>query len=86
VSKARLLFGIPIWRRQLDGRDSVDLDHAVRPTFVDGNLCVMRAPPVRAGDCELRPERVYILQRMRNRLWQPPPEEEPEAPRWMPEA
>ena len=70
VSRARLLFGIPIWRRQLGAPDRVDLDYAVRPTFVDGELCVLRSPAVCAGDAELRRERVYILKRMRNRLWQ----------------
>ena len=70
VSQARLLFGIPIWRRQLGAPDRVDLDYAVRPTFVDGELCVLRSPAVCAGDAELRRERVYILKRMRNRLWQ----------------
>ena len=70
VSRARLLFGIPIWKRRLGAPECFDLDYAVRPTFVDGELCVMRAPAVSAGDAELRGGRVYILKRMRNRLWQ----------------
>ena len=70
VSTARLLFGVPIWKRQLSGPASADLDHAVRPTFVDGEICVLRAPAVRAGDCELRADRIYVLRRLKNRLWQ----------------
>ena len=70
VSRARLLFGLPIWKRRLRGPGPVDLDHAVRPTYVDGDLCILRSPAVSAGDCELRPERFYLLRRMKNRLWQ----------------
>lgn len=70
VSRARLLFGIPIWRRRVGNAVTIDVDHAVRPTYVDGELCVLRSPAVTAGDCELRPERIYLLRRMRNRLWQ----------------
>ena len=40
----------------------------VRPTFVDGELCILRAPAVHAGPQTLRPERVYLLRRMKNRL------------------
>jgi len=70
VSRARLLFGVPVWKREVRGDDTIDLDHALRPTFVDGELLVLRAPAVRAGDQQLRPERVYLLRRMKNRLWQ----------------
>jgi hypothetical protein len=71
VSRARLFLGVPLWRRQLSQTSpSVDFDHAVRPTYVDGELCVLRAPAVCAGGCELRAERVYVLRRMKNRLWQ----------------
>ena len=70
VSQARLLLGIPVWRRRVRDGASIDLDLAVRPTFVDGELCILRAPAVTAGDHQLRPERVYLLRRMKNRLWQ----------------
>ena len=40
----------------------------MRPTFVDGELCILRAPAVYAGPQPLRPERVYLLRRMKNRL------------------
>lgn len=70
VSRSRLLLGVPLWRRAIKTPLDVDLDHALRPTFVDGDLCILRAPAVRAGPCELRGERTYLLRRMRNRLWQ----------------
>lgn len=70
VSSARLFLGVPVWRRQLAPPLSADLDHAVRPTYVDGDLCILRAPAVVAGDAELRTERVYLLGRRKNRLWQ----------------
>ena len=61
-----------MWKRSVaaPALTSIDFDHAVRPTFVDGEVCILRAPAVLAGDSELRPERVYLLKRMRNRLWQ----------------
>ena len=49
---------------------SIDLDHALRPTYVDGDWMVLRAPAVSAGRLELREGRVYVLTRRRNRLWQ----------------
>ena len=70
VSRARLLFGIPIWKKRLEVPETLDLDYGIRPTFVDGELCVLRAPAITAGDAELRGGRVYLLKRMRNRLWQ----------------
>jgi hypothetical protein len=70
VSRAWLLCGIPIWRWRVRPAASADLDHELRPTFVDGEVCILRAPAVRAGDTELRPARVHLLRRMRNRLWQ----------------
>ena len=70
MSQARLLLGIPIWRRRLVTPVTLDLDYGIRPTFVDGELCVLRAPAITAGDDELRAGRVYLLKRMRNRLWQ----------------
>tara|TARA_B110001452_G_scaffold144335_1_gene120037 strand:- start:912 stop:1619 length:708 start_codon:yes stop_codon:yes gene_type:complete len=70
VSRARLLFGVPVWRWPVRAPASVDFDHEVRPTYVDGDACVLRAPAVFAGNRELRPERVYLLRRMKNRLWQ----------------
>ena len=71
VSRARLIFGIPVWKQSVASPSAiVDFDHAVRPTFVDGDVCILRAPAVLAGECELRPERVYLLKRMRDRLWQ----------------
>jgi len=70
VSRARLLFGVPIWRERLGAPEMLDLDYGIRPTFVDGELMVLRSPAVSAGDTELRTARVYILKRMRNRLWQ----------------
>ena len=35
-NQARLLLGVPLWRRRVRDGASADLDHAVRPTFVDG--------------------------------------------------
>ena len=70
VSRARLLLGIPFWRRRIRGQGSLDLDHAVRPTFVDGGLCVLRVPAISAAGTLLRQERFYLLQRIRHRLWQ----------------
>lgn len=71
VSSARLLFGVPLWRRTLTSAPpSTDLDHSIRPTFVDGDFLVLRAPAVLAGDRELRAARVWLLKRRRNRLWQ----------------
>ena len=70
VSRARLLLGLPLWKRRVEAWNC-DLDHAVRPTFVDGDCCILRAPAVTAGaDVELRPERVWMLRRLKNRLWQ----------------
>ena len=73
VSRARLLLGMPLWMRSLRrrGRDlDPDLDHGIRPTYVDGELLVLRTPPVSVGELELRPARVYLMRRLRNRLWQ----------------
>ena len=42
----------------------------MRPVYIDGELMVLRAPAVLAADVELRAERLYLLRRMRNRLWQ----------------
>lgn len=70
VSRARLLFGLPLWRAPLLAPLPSDLDHGVRPTYVDGELCILRAPACTAGQTTLRSERVYLLRRRRNRLWQ----------------
>ena len=73
VSKKWLLFGcIPVWRSRGDSFGmSYDLDYGLRPTYVDGDYLILRTPAVTAGDdfC-LRGDRVYMLQRVRNRLWQ----------------
>ena len=73
VSKSWLWLGIP-WRRKKLTREAAerdaDLDHALRPTYVDGELLVLRAPAVNAGEVQLRAERLYVLERLRNRLWQ----------------
>ena len=59
-----------VWRWRVQAPASIDFDHDVRPTYVDGDACVLRAPAVLAGDRELRPERVYLLRRIRNRfIW-----------------
>ncbi|KAL3896310.1 MAG: hypothetical protein SGPRY_013299, partial [Prymnesium sp.] len=80
------LLGITLFTRPLDPNGS-DLDHAMQPTFVDGDTCILRAAAVYAGVSRvLRPERIYILRRERSRYWQPPPEEEPKPPSWLPEA
>lgn len=72
ISRSRLLFGVRIWSRRIpsSAAEPPDLDHALRPTFVDGEWLVLRAPPVFAGESELRAERVYLLRRLRNRMWQ----------------
>ena len=70
VSEARLIFGIPVWRRHVRAPLNTDFDYAIRPTFLDGELCVLRAPAVLVDDIELRGERLYLLRRKRNRLWQ----------------
>lgn len=74
VSRAVLLFGIiPIFRRRIkDPKDQADLDHALAPTFVDGEYLVLRSPAVVVAgvNVELRAPRVYLLRRQRNRLWQ----------------
>ena len=65
-----MLFGLPLWRAPLLAPLPSDLDHGVRPTYVDGELCILRAPACTAGQTTLRSERVYLLRRRRNRLWQ----------------
>lgn len=73
VSQSRLLFGIPLWKRSVRTAEAnIDLDHAIRPTYVDGDVCILRSPAVIAAERTLRAERVYLLKRMRNRLWQDP--------------
>ena len=69
VSQRRLVLGLPAWRRRLPPAD-VDADHAIRPTYVDGAHLVLRAPAVASGALELRPPRLYLLRRCRNRLEQ----------------
>jgi hypothetical protein len=69
ISRARLFLGVPVWRRQVAGFD-VDLDHEIGPTFVDGDTAVLRSPSVRVGDSEVRAARVWVLRRLRHRLWQ----------------
>ena len=73
VSRKQLLFGaLPVWRsRSSTLQLSSDLDHALRPTFVDGDYLILRTPAVTAGgDVVLRSKRMYMLRRLRNRLWQ----------------
>lgn len=72
ASTAFMLLGVPLWRRRVPAGSAfdADLDHALRPTYVDGELLILRSPAVTAGDCELRPMRTYLLERQRNRLWQ----------------
>ena len=78
--------GIPLFRRSVYQFDA-DLDHALRPTFLDGDSCVLRADAVCAGPSRvLRPARTYVLRRDRHALWQPNPETEPPMPSWLPEA
>jgi len=69
VSASRLLLGIPLWSSPVADADA-DLDHCLRPTYVDGSFLVLRSPAVCVGDVELRTERVYLLRRQRNPLWQ----------------
>ena len=61
-----------VWRsRSSTLQLSSDLDHALRPTFVDGDYLILRTPAVTAGgDVVLRSKRMYMLRRLRNRLWQ----------------
>lgn len=71
------LLGLRVWRHDALRADA-DFDYDVRPTFVDGDLCVLRSPAVVAGACELRAGRIYVLRRLRHRLWNgdgflPPP-------------
>ena len=70
--RKQLLFGIlPVWRsRSSTLNSSFDLDHALRPTYVDGEILILRAPRVTVGADVLRGDRLYMLRRMRNRLWQ----------------
>ena len=80
------LLGLTLWSRPLDPRSN-DLDHALQPTFVDGDTLVVRSAAVCAGPSRvLRSERIYVLRRARHAYWQPPPEEEPAMPSWLPEA
>jgi hypothetical protein len=69
ISEARLLFGVPLWRRRIRAEDT-DLDHEIRPTYVDGDYLVLRSPAVTCGTNEMRPARTYLLSRRRHRLWQ----------------
>ena len=43
------LLGMPVWRRRVRRR-AADLDWGIRPTFLDGELLVLRAPAVAAGE------------------------------------
>lgn len=61
------VLGLPLWRRRVRRREA-DLDHGIRPTFLDGEMCVLRAPAVQADTIELRPERIYVMSRIRNVL------------------
>ena len=73
VSGSWLLFGVPVWQWRIRApRLPLDLDHGLRPTYVDGQYLVLRSPAVVAGERILRPPRVYLLARQRNRLWQDP--------------
>merc|ERR1712113_21752 len=77
------LLGITILRREIE---MSDLDHALQPTFLDGDTCILRAPPVCAGSIIIRSDRTYVLSRLRHAFWQPAPEDEPPMPSWLPEA
>jgi len=77
------LLGITIARRDVEVSD---LDHSLQLTFLDGDTLILRAPPVCAGSTVLRPERTYLLSRLRHAFWQPTPEEEPTKPSWLPDA
>uniref|UniRef100_A0A7S0IPB2 Uncharacterized protein n=1 Tax=Calcidiscus leptoporus TaxID=127549 RepID=A0A7S0IPB2_9EUKA len=69
ASRTVLLLGLPIWRRPASAL-GIDLDHGLCPTYVDGELLIMRSPAVRAGKDQLRAGRVYLLRRLKNQLWQ----------------
>ena len=69
VSRKLLLLGLAI-RRQPACDLGIDLDYGMRPTYVDGELLVLRSPAVYAGEIELRSGRVYLLRRLKNQLWQ----------------
>jgi hypothetical protein len=62
------------------------LDHDLEVTFLDGTMLVLRAAQITVGSRMLRPARIYVLERQRHEYWQPPPEDEPKRPSWLPEA
>lgn len=75
------VLGTRVWGGRALRKDA-DYDYNLRPTFVDGELCVLRSPAVVAAASELRAERIYVLRRLRHALWNgddfvPPP------PKWL---